>query len=550
MKSNLFLLNLAHNSAATGSGWGSESLMPRMGTGQAPGVESCAYKALLCAWRNANRFVRLAGPEGGSRRFQNSIRNPEHSMTQKWKKNIGVHALLFAVFTSITACQSIPQAARPQVDLQTTETSEYFKIVPSVEIEKGWWNSFQSPQLTQLIKLTQQQNPDLRIASERVRQAELQMRIIGASLFPSFSINGSTGSGRSRFDNREWEKSESSRVGLGASYEVDLWGGISADVSGARADFRATQYDEVAAELSISGAVASAWFQWLTLQQRIASAEENILIAERIAQIVQALYDNGVATAADVSRQRTNLLSQQSALLPLQLQARQTRSALALLVGESPLNFELQTQERLLGLAVPEVGAGIPADLLTRRPDLASAEAQLQAADANVAAARAALLPGIQLTASAARSSAALFSLSPPADSLSWSLGLAQTLFNGGRLRNQVKLSESQQIVLVEQYRQAIFNALQEVADAFDRQTVSTAQEENQQAILQEAERTLRLTEVRYREGSDDLLSLLEAQRTVFQARDQLVQLRQARLEAAVDLYLALGGGWQIPAGL
>ena len=334
-------------------------------------------------------------------------------------------------------------------------------------------------------------------------------------------------------------------AGLAAAYEVDLWGGISADVSGARADFRTTQYDEVAAELSINGAVASSWFQWLALQQRISSVEENIRIAERIAQIVQARYDNGVATAADVSRQKTNLLSQQSSLLPLQLQARQTRSALALLVGESPLNFAVQANERLLDLMVPEVAEGIPADVLTRRPDLAAAEAQLQAADANVAAARAALLPGLQLTASAARSSAALFSLSPPADSLNWSVGLAQTLFNGGRLRNQVKLSESQRVALVEQYRKAILIALQEVADAFDRQAISMIQEENQNAILAEAERTLRLTEVRYKEGSEDLLSLLEAQRTVFQARDQLVQQRQARLEAAVDLYLALGGGWQ-----
>ena len=373
------------------------------------------------------------------------------------------------------------------------------------------------------------------------------MRIAGASLFPSFTINGSTGSGRSRFDGGEWESNESSRVGLGASYEVDLWGRVSANITGARAGYSASQYDEATAQLSISGAVASAWFQWLPLQQRIASAEENIRIAERITQVVQVRYDNGVAAAADVSRQRTNLLSQQSVLLPLQLQARQARAALALLVGESPLAFELSTQERLLGLTLPEVAGGPPANLLVRRPDLAAAEAQLQAADANVAAARAALLPGVQLTASAARSSAALFSLSPPSDSMSWGLGLAQTLFNGGRLRNQVALSESQRVALVEQYRKAILSALQAVADAFDRQAVSEGQETHQRAILEEAERTLRLTEVRYREGRDNLLNLLESQRTVFQARDQLVQQRQARLNAAVDLYLAWGGGWELP---
>lgn len=444
---------------------------------------------------------------------------------------------------TIAACTSIPKTERPNIPLEAAATQSA-QMVPAFEIEKDWWQSFQSLQLNQLIDLAHKQNPDLRIAGERVLQAELQMRIAGASLFPSFTINGSTGSGRSRFDSGEWDSNENSRVGLGASYEVDLWGRVSAGISAARAGYESRQFDEAAAQLSVSGAVASAWFQWLALQQRIASAEENIRIAERISRIVQVRYDNGVATAADVSRQRTNLLSQQSALLPLQLQARQTRAALALLLGESPLQFDVSAQERLLDLALPEVGDGIPADLLTRRPDLASVEAQLQAADADVAAARAALLPGVQLSASAARSSAALLSLSPPTDSLSWSLGLAQTLFNGGRLRNQVKLSESQRVALVEQYRKAILTALQETADAFDRRAVSAEQEGRQGEILAEAERTLRLVETRYREGTDDLMSLLEAQRTVFQARDQLVQQRRDRLDATVDLYLALGGGW------
>lgn len=452
------------------------------------------------------------------------------------------------VVLSCTACHSIPKTERPKLNLEQT-FSAHSEIVPTVEVERNWWAAFQSPQLARLIKSAQNQNPDLRIAAERVRQAELQMRMAGASLFPSLNINGSTGSGRSRYDGGEWEKSESSRVGLGASYEVDLWGRVSANVSWAQANYHSSQYDQAAAQLSISGAVASAWFQWLTLQQRIASAEENIRIAERITQIVDVRYRNGVVTAADVSRQRTNLLSQQSALLPLQLQSRQTRAALALLVGESPLGFVLPVAdmqpENLLGLAVPQISAGIPADLLTRRPDLASAEAQLQAADADVAAARAALLPSVQLSASASRSSSLLFSLSQPSDALGWSLSLAQTLFDGGRLRNQVKLSESQRVALVELYRKTILTALQELDDALDRHWVSAEQEQRQVEILAEAERTLRLSEVRYREGRDDLLSLLEAQRTVFQTRDQLAQQRLDRLNAAVDLFLALGGGWQ-----
>jgi len=448
-----------------------------------------------------------------------------------------------------TACHSIQKIDRPTINLEHT-ISAHAESVATVEIERDWWAAFQSPQLVRLMEAAHHQNPDLRITAERVRQAELQMRIAGASLFPSLNINGSTGSGRSRYNGGDWEKNESSRVGLGASYEVDLWGRVSADLDAAQANYQSMQYDAAAAQLSIQGAVVSAWFQWLALQQRIASAEENIRIAERIAQIVDVRYRNGVVTAADVSRQRTNLLSQQSALLPLQLQARQTRAALALLVGKSPLDFVLPAEnmqpEILLGLTVPRINAGIPADLLTRRPDLASAEAQLRAADADVAAARAALLPSVQLSASASRSASLLFSLSQPTDALGWSLSLAQTLFDGGRLRNQIKLSESQRVALVEQYRKAILTALQELDDALDRHWISAEQEQRQREILTEAERTLRLVEVRYREGSDDLLSLLEAQRTVFQTRDQLAQQRLDRLNAAVDLFLALGGGWKL----
>lgn len=499
-------------------------------------------------------FLKASHLQGGyadSRKPHGALSTPT-TKTSHNKKYVLTRGLLVASIMTMTACHSIQRVERPAFDVPQEVQNAAAEIVPSVEIEKDWWASFQSPQLNQLIELAHQQNPDLRIAAERVRQAELQMRIAGASLFPSFNISGSTGSGRSRFDGGEWQKNESSRLGLGASYEVDLWGRVSADINAARANFNASQYDQVASELSINGAVANAWFQWLVLQQRIATAQENLRIAERTSQIVEARYRNGVATASEVSRQRTNLLSQQSSLIPLQLQARQSRAALALLVGESSLNFVLPNEnaEQLMSLNVPEISAGIPADLLTRRPDLASAEAQLQASDANVAAARAALLPSVQLTGSASRGSPFLFSLAQPTDTLSWSLSLAQTLFSAGRIRNQVALSESQRVTLVERYRANILTAVQEVNDALDRRAVAAELEQRQMEVLKEAERTLQLVEARYREGRDDLLSLLDAQRTVFQARDQLAQQRLDRLRAAVDLYLALGGGWSLNESL
>lgn len=453
--------------------------------------------------------------------------------------------ILSLCFVAISGCQSIDPVARPDIPFPDQWNSEAVSADVS-SINSDWWQNFNSPQLNQLIDVALEQSPDLRIAAERVRQAELQMNIAGATLFPSLGLTASSGSTRARSNDAEWQTGDSSRVSLGANYEVDLWGRVAAGISAAEAGFNASQYDFESARLSLTGGVASAWFQYLALQQRVHTARENIRIAQRVYDIVEARYQNGVATAADRARQQTNLLSQQAALLPLQLQVRQTRAALAVLLGQVPQHFNV-SDEQLMQLDLPLITAGIPADIIVRRPDLASAEAQLQAADADVAIARAALLPTVQLGASASTAAAALFSLSNASDSLGWSASLAQTLFDGGRLRNQKAISESRRIALVEQYRRTIYIALQEVDDALDRLNVNGLQEQTQTEIVAQARRTQELTEVRYREGSDDLLALLDAQRSLFQAQDQLVLQRLARLNATVDLYKALGGGWMAP---
>jgi NodT family efflux transporter outer membrane factor (OMF) lipoprotein len=305
-------------------------------------------------------------------------------------------------------------------------------------------------------------------------------------------------------------------------------------------------FSNEASRLSVSATVATSWFSYLALQERIVSTQKNIAIAERIQKIVDSLYRNGAATASDVAVQKTNLLNQQNSLLPLQLQLDQTRAAIALLVGQVPQGYQLPG-EHLNAMAIPVISAGVPADVVTRRPDIAATEAQLQASSANVYAARTALLPNVQLGANMGRSASELFTLNPATQSAGWSLSLAQTLFAGGRLKNQVKLSESRQAELVEQYRKIILTALQEVDDALNRTRVTATQETNQQQIVAQSERSLKLVEALYREGSGDLLSLLDAQRSLFQAQDSLSQQRLARLKAAVDLYKALGGGWEEP---
>ena len=423
-----------------------------------------------------------------------------------------------------------------------TETSTPTAAAPDLD----WWRHFESTRLDALIADAVAGNPDLAIAAERLIQAELQLRSAGASLLPGASLGGNTGwrrldpgSGTSAVE------VESTTLSLSISYEIDLWGRLAAGVDSARAGVQASQYDLDAARLSLQASVAATWFQAIAAAERLGIARESVATAERIFDIVQARYRNGAASALDVSQQRRTVLSLRATLHPLELQVRQALSALALLTGTPPQGFAPEL-EILDALGVPEVAPGLPSDLLTRRPDLAATESRLFAADANVAAARAALLPSLSLSSTGGLASTALLSLADPSNTVAITASLAQTIFDGGRLRDQVESARSRQRELLEAYRRIILVALKEVEDALGNVERNRLQEASQREIVTESQRALRLAELRYREGASDLLSILDAQRTLFLAQDQLVQLRLARLGSAVDLYKALGGGMTV----
>ncbi|MET0356593.1 MAG: efflux transporter outer membrane subunit [Cellvibrio sp.] len=460
----------------------------------------------------------------------------------KFKKSL-LTSLMIAVAAGLAACSSMDGV--PKVAVDYAPVWEYAAHTENAQaVEKDWWKTFESNQLTQLIELAEAKNPDAIIGRERVKQAELQMKIANASLFPSLSATASSGETRTKPEGGNWSNSDSTRAGFSANYEVDLWGGEMANRHSAKAGFRATDFSNEATRLSIAAGVATAWFNYLALQERLETARKNVEIATRIQKIVDSLYRNGAATAADVAAQKTNLLSQQNALLPLQLQLDQTRAAIALLEGQSPQAYQLAS-EKILDIKIPVIDAGIPADVIARRPDVASVEAQLQASSADVYAARTALLPSVQLSGNMGKSASELFALSPATQSAGWSLSLAQTIFAGGRYINQVRISESRRVEMLEQYRKIILTALQEVDDALNRVNIAKQQETNQQEIFEQSEQSLKLNEIRYREGNIDLQTLLDSQRSLFQSRDSLVQQRLARLKAAVDLYKAMGGGWR-----
>lgn len=430
--------------------------------------------------------------------------------------------------------------------------NEAAALTPVVAQEDAdWWRRFDSTELEALIAAALAGNPDLAIANERVIQAELAVRGNAASLFPGVDLTATTGARASEGgdgDGGGSERSRSSGLGLGIRYEIDIWGSNLTRTRGAQAQLSATRHDYEAARLSLAAGVANAYTQVLAQRARVAIARDNLTVAERLAAIVAARHRHGAASALDVSRQRATVLAQRERLLPLEVQARQNLRALAILTGDVPQAFDLgDSTDSFNRIAIPQLDAPLPGTVLARRPDIGAAEARLIAADADIAVARAALFPlKLTLDASTALTSNrfAFAGLGNPATTAGLSLSLIQAVFDGGRLRDEVASSESRRRQTLELYRKTILEALKEVDDALAAVARNQAQEQLQLQIRLEAERALRLSELRYREGRDSLDELLDAQRSLFSVQDQLVQQRLARLTATLDLYKALGGGW------
>lgn len=442
--------------------------------------------------------------------------------------------LLAAVLTGCASRATAPAPAMP-MPADYDETPLPGAVAPTAD----WWSAFGSPALSEQVSAALAANADIGIANERVMEAQAQAQAAGASLLPALSF--SLGGNRRGGDDNGAQGSVN--ASLGASYELDLWGRNGAAAQAARLAVRASEADRAAVRLGIAGAVITANVELLTLQARLAVADENIDIAQQVLRVVESRHRNGAASKLDLARQRNAVFNQQAAVLPLQLQRRQLLAGLAILLDRQPQGF-VNPAFALQGLVVPQVAAGLPASLLLRRPDLLAAEAQLASADASLAAARAALLPSISLTGSAGAASGSLAALlRNPAWSYAIGAQLLQSIFDGGRQRAQVDGAAARERALVLGYRKAVLAALADVESALAACSRLAVQEQLQVKGVEQATLALQLAQVRYRSGTDDLIVLLDAQRSLFQAQDVLAQLRRGRLLAALALFKALGGG-------
>jgi len=453
----------------------------------------------------------------------------------------GASACLFAL--SLSACVSAPPNAldRPG-DVPAAFTAPANADAP-LWPDTAWWSNFKADELGGLMQTAHAENLDIAQAAARVLQAEANDGVALSNLFPSVGLQGSYQ--RSGGNSQIPRAHNAFTAGLSASYSQNFWGLEFDQLRAARQSLRAARYAATIIGQTIEADVADEYFTILALRERIAIARSNIEAAKRILTLTEAKVSSGVLSNLELAEQQAVVAQQESRLPGLIEQEKEARYGLAILMGRAPEGYDIKGQN-LDDVVSPAVKPGMPSELLGRRPDVAEAEAQLYAAHANLDAARAAFFPSLSLTGSGGYASNALSGLiSPP--NLVWSLGasLFETIFDAGRIKAESDLARARQTELIANYRKTVFSAFSDVESALgivrsigeqlaliDIQTKASAE-------------AFRISELQYREGTIDILTLLTAQQNLFSAQDALVQTKLARLEANIGLYVALGGGWQ-----
>lgn len=442
----------------------------------------------------------------------------------------------------VTGCNIGPDYQRPKIELAAQwDGGATMEKWP----DQSWWQAFHQDQLDRLMQEARSANFDLQIAMARLKQANAQAVIAGAPLLPS--LQGGANAERTR-------QSPSYRSGTNilnatatASYEIDFWGAVADQAEAARLAARASRFDRATAELTVQSAVASSFFTLLSLNERIALAQANIRAAQSVCDAYQARLEVGTASQLDLAQQQNVLAEQQAALPPLLSQQRQARDALALLIGKMPEQVTAPEGD-LAKVALPTVAAGLPSGLLARRPDIQSAEAQLQQANQNVRASMAALFPNINLTAQGGGASNALADLFKPAGVFYLLSGsLSQPIFKNGALQSGVELAQGQYEQQEALYRKAVVSAFADVEDALIAVEMENQREKADQRAFETARTAYDIAQAQLFSGTIDILTLLNTQRSLFQAQDALAQARLTHAQAVVGLFIALGGGWQSP---
>ncbi len=420
-----------------------------------------------------------------------------------------------------------------------------------------WWRRFGSARLDDLMRQGQQSNFDLAIAVAKVRQADAQVAIMGAPLLPSLSgSGGSNGARASTAASLSSSSSSSNGPGpkprytastntlLNASYEIDFWGKNAAGLESAEAAAQASRFDQQTVMLTVQSSIATTYFDILGLQERLRVARESVANAESVLSVFTDRMAAGTATSLDVAQQESVVANQRATIAPLEQQMRQDFNALAILTGRLPEDLAL-VPESLAGLAIPAVAPGLPSELLNRRPDVQSAEANLRAANADITVARAAWFPSISLTGQGGFQSVDLAKMMTHA-SLLWSVAssVTQPIFDGGKISGTIEQKRGRWDELSQTYRKAVASAFSDVENALIAVEKTSEEVEAQRVAEATARRAFEIAQSLMAGGTVDITTVLNTQKTLFTVQDALAQARLLQLQAVVGLYKAMGGGW------
>jgi multidrug efflux system outer membrane protein len=415
-----------------------------------------------------------------------------------------------------------------------------------------WFEIFKDDELQKMVRTAMMQNYDLRLAVARINAARANLGLARSDQFPQFaagadltasrtSLNGSSDVSGQRGKSRSFGS-----VFLGLlTFELDVWGRLRQQTKAARAELRASEEDRKAVQTIVVGDVAAGYFSLLELDSELNIARQTLTTRQESLRLITFRQQGGLATALDV-RQAEELVYQASQTIPdTERQIAQAENQLSFILGNNPGSITrgrpLDQQQTL-----PTVPAGLPSSLLERRPDIRAAEENLVAQDALVSAAKRAFFPTISLTGLFGFQSNQLSNLfSGPSKAWTFVPQITQPIFTGGRLKSDVEFAKAQQEFAIVQYQQTIQNAFKEVSDGliqYQKVREIRAQQELLVATLRERSR---LAHLRYEGGVDTLLNALDSDRELFEAELDLTQTKRNELLSLVQLYKALGGGWQ-----
>jgi multidrug efflux system outer membrane protein len=452
----------------------------------------------------------------------------------------GAVALLLAV--PLSACMVGPDYRRPEVEvpvawrLGPTEAGEISNIV--------WWDQFQDPVLSNLVRTALANNKDLEIATANVDQAFAQYGIVRSAQFPQVDARASATRERSSANIRLGGQTFNDYgVNLSASFELDIWGKLRRATESARASLLASQQGKGTVVLTVVTTVASGYIQLRALDRQLEIAQRTSQSLGEAARLQRVRFEEGAVPASDYQQAESQYREAVARVPELEREIAQQENFLSVLLGRNP--GSIPRGRDIDALLFPAVPDGLPASLLQRRPDIRQAEQNLVAANADIGVAKAAYFPDISLTALLGLESAQLSDLfKGPSRVWSFGAGVLQPIFNAGRIRGQVALAEALQRQALHTYEKSIISAFQDVENALIDRT-KFGQVRDEQAKNVEALRSFRdLADLRYREGATIYLEVANAEQSLFNAQLAYVATQAQLFQSYANLYKAMGGGW------